>query len=82
MPFVGAAGLVGPEHVHCRGGSIASHPYKKNNYPVATNIFYSSDGRAGGGQEGSRHRPMCYVETRPEAVATYGGRTLHQLREN
>ena len=25
-PFVGAAGLVGPEHAHCRGASIPSHP--------------------------------------------------------
>jgi len=29
VPFVEAAGLVGPEHVHCRGASIPSHPYKK-----------------------------------------------------
>jgi len=29
VPFEGAAGLVGPEHVHCRGSSITSRPYKK-----------------------------------------------------
>ena len=28
--FVGAAGLVGLEHTHCRGTSIPSRPYKKN----------------------------------------------------
>jgi len=29
VPFVGAAGLVGPEHAHSRGASIPSRPYKK-----------------------------------------------------
>ena len=29
MLFVGAAGLVDPEHSHCRGTSIPCHPYKK-----------------------------------------------------
>jgi hypothetical protein len=29
MPFVGAAGLMGPEHAHFRGGSITSRSYKK-----------------------------------------------------
>ena len=29
MPFVGEAGLMGPEHAHCRGASIPSRPYKK-----------------------------------------------------
>jgi hypothetical protein len=30
MPFVGAAGLVGPEPPHYSGGSITSRPYQKN----------------------------------------------------
>ena len=42
MPFVEAAGLVGPEHAHCRGGSITSHPYKKIVLLLQT-FFCSSD---------------------------------------
>ena len=55
-PFVGAAritsrpycaicrvaGLVGPEHAHCRGGSITSRHYKKI-IPLLQTFFCSSD---------------------------------------